>query len=178
MRLFERGLRRAGFPLSLSEGYNPRPRITFLSALPLGVESREEWVEVELFEPADAAAFPQRLAGEFPEGLRVISGEPATAKMSAVAATWEAELPAGASPDPRAVLDRADLVVERKTQDGVRRVDIRPWIETIVVEAGRVTFVTKITDGGAARPEEVLVALGVAGARTVRVRTALAPRGR
>ncbi len=40
--------RRAGLPLSTSKGFNPRPKLSFAMALPVGTECLEEWVDVEM----------------------------------------------------------------------------------------------------------------------------------
>lgn len=40
--------RRAGLPLATSQGFNPRPQISFAMALPVGTECLEEWVDIEV----------------------------------------------------------------------------------------------------------------------------------
>ena len=44
-RAWERMLRRAGFPLVFSQGYNPRPRLQLATPLPLGITSRFEIID-------------------------------------------------------------------------------------------------------------------------------------
>ena len=46
-----RSLRRSGLPLSFSAGFHPLPRVSFYDALPLGVESLAETMDVELATP-------------------------------------------------------------------------------------------------------------------------------
>jgi radical SAM family uncharacterized protein len=46
--LFYRASKRAGLPLSHSEGFHPLPKIIFATALPVGVESLTEVVDIEL----------------------------------------------------------------------------------------------------------------------------------
>ena len=176
MRLFERGLRRAEFPISLSEGFNPRARVTFLSALPLGVESMDEWVEIELTEEREAGDFVKRLTGQFPEGLKITEAAKAEGRVAAVEAEYEAEI-GDAVVDVAALLARTELNVERRTPEGKSRtVDIRPWIARVEAADGKARFAIKITDNGSARPEEVMKALGITGARIVRVKTVLAAK--
>lgn len=45
-RVFERACRRAGIPLAYSQGFNPHPKITFGSALAVGVEGEQEFVDL------------------------------------------------------------------------------------------------------------------------------------
>lgn len=47
-RVFERALRRAGVPMALSQGYSPRPKISWQGAVPTGVSSEAEYVELQL----------------------------------------------------------------------------------------------------------------------------------
>jgi len=71
MRALERALRRSGLPLSFTEGYNPRPRMSYSPALPLGVAAEAEYMEVAVLEEVDGAEVKERLNRTLPEGLRV-----------------------------------------------------------------------------------------------------------
>jgi len=53
VRTIERSVRRAGLPITLSGGFNPRPRMSFAPALPVGVSSNSEFVDILLKEPID-----------------------------------------------------------------------------------------------------------------------------
>ncbi|MCE9583081.1 MAG: TIGR03936 family radical SAM-associated protein [Planctomycetes bacterium] len=176
MRLLERGLRREEFPISLSEGFSPRPRVTFLSALPLGVESVDEWVEIELTENREPGDFVTRLVGQLPAGMVVTEATRAEGRVAAVEAEYEAEI-GGATVDTAALLARKEVPVERRTNDGKSRtVDIRPWILQVATADGKLRFSIRITDNGSARPEEVLRELGVTGARILRTKTVMAAK--
>jgi len=72
-RLWERLLRRADLRLSMSEGFNPKPRIGFPSALALGIEGLDEVVEIELAQPIEAEQLQQRLAADGQPGLEIRS---------------------------------------------------------------------------------------------------------
>lgn len=48
MRLFERAMRRSEFPVAFSQGFNPRPRMSFASALALGATSEWELCQLDL----------------------------------------------------------------------------------------------------------------------------------
>ena len=49
-RMWERALRRAGLPLAYTEGFSPRPQLSFGLALPTGCESLAEYLDVALDE--------------------------------------------------------------------------------------------------------------------------------
>ena len=76
-RMWERALRRARLPLAYTEGFSPRPQISFGLALPTGAESLAEYLDVAL-DPARAAAagvdvgtLPAVLDGFLPAGITV-----------------------------------------------------------------------------------------------------------
>jgi hypothetical protein len=50
-RIWERALRRAGVPVAYTEGFSPRPRLSFGLALPTGYESDAEYLDVDLLDP-------------------------------------------------------------------------------------------------------------------------------
>ncbi len=69
MRCLERMLRRAEFPIAMSQGFNPRPKITFALALGLGIEGLREVVDLELSEPLDLSDIVGRLRAVAPPGF-------------------------------------------------------------------------------------------------------------
>lgn len=52
VRLFPRLFRRIGLPVYYSEGYNPKPQMSFTPALPLGAAGLAELVDIKLIEDA------------------------------------------------------------------------------------------------------------------------------
>ena len=72
-RLWERLLRRAGLVLSMTEGFHPKPRVGFPSALALGVESIDEVVEIDLAEELAAQELLERLESDQQPGLNIKS---------------------------------------------------------------------------------------------------------
>ena len=74
MRLLERLLRRASLPFRSTEGFNPKAKITFASALSLGIIGHEEVVEIELDGDHSAESVIEVLSPLVPEGFRFLSG--------------------------------------------------------------------------------------------------------
>lgn len=72
-RLWERLLRRAQLKLSMTEGFHPKPRIGFPSALALGTNGLHEVVELDLAETPDAADLLERLRQDDQPGLTIHS---------------------------------------------------------------------------------------------------------
>jgi hypothetical protein len=75
MRSFERVMRRAAFPVAYSQGFNPRPKMAFASALSVGATSDWELCQVDLAEETPDASLPalvEDLNRQCPPGLRVL----------------------------------------------------------------------------------------------------------
>ena len=68
VRLFELCLRRLGIPLSYTQGFNPRPKTISSPALPVGIESEEEYIAFAI----KGKDYANILAGlELYEGLKI-----------------------------------------------------------------------------------------------------------
>ena len=72
VRLFQRAVRRAGLPVSLSQGFTPHYRISFGQALKLGVESNNEAASFLLEEAMEPEDFMEILNKKLPEGIKVL----------------------------------------------------------------------------------------------------------
>ena len=76
-RMWERALRRARLPLAYTEGFSPRPQLSFGLALPTGCESLAEYLDVVLDDSRpeiaeiDLGELPARLTRLLPEGVDV-----------------------------------------------------------------------------------------------------------
>jgi radical SAM-linked protein len=76
-RMWERALRRASLPLAYTEGFSPRPQLSFGLALPTACESLAEYLDVVLDDgrPETAAievsSLPDLLTGLLPDGIVV-----------------------------------------------------------------------------------------------------------
>jgi radical SAM family uncharacterized protein/radical SAM-linked protein len=71
MTQVSRAFKRARITVKHSEGFNPKPRIGFSPALPLGVMSSVEFFDAEIFDPAPVRALMDRLNRELPDGLNI-----------------------------------------------------------------------------------------------------------
>ena len=69
MRAWERIVRRADLPIAYSQGFNPRPRLTFASALPVGYTGRAEVMDVELTSVVTPQDLLLKLRPQLPAGF-------------------------------------------------------------------------------------------------------------
>jgi radical SAM-linked protein len=69
LRTMERAIRRSGLPIAYTEGFHPRVKVQFASALPVGIASKGELMDLELREDITALDALGRLKNELPSAL-------------------------------------------------------------------------------------------------------------
>ncbi|MCH9054492.1 TIGR03960 family B12-binding radical SAM protein [Synechococcus sp. PCC 6716] len=94
LRLLERAVRRAHLPIAFSGGFHPSPRIATASALPLGMASEGELVDLEFHQPVDPEVVLSQLRQQLPPELplyccEVVPLSAPAASQALVAATYE-----------------------------------------------------------------------------------------
>ena len=163
MRLMTRAIRRAGVPVTFSRGFNPRPRISILAPLPVGIEAENELMEMRLDEPLSPDSIRDSLNDELVDGIEITDVEPADRPMKPdFRADYEVELPDGLNverADLEAVMARGQVCVELKTAKGVKTVDLRPFLISLELFDGKLRFAARVTPQGTARPDAVVKAV-------------------
>ena len=69
VKIMMRAFRRARVPLKFTEGFHPAPKVSFESALPVGMESTEERFQVETPFHVQPESLIERVNEQLPEGL-------------------------------------------------------------------------------------------------------------
>ena len=195
MRALERGMRRARLPLAYSEGFNPRPRVSYASALSVGHTSDAELMALALSEPMDPADLRKALNAALPNGLEILQAwstpphKPKTTLGDVDTAEYAVRVE-GPLHDARLAarveefMAQDEVVITRVRDKGSKDLNLRPLVGAAAVvraAAAEAELNLRLRTGsaGGARPEEVLAALGVKG-RAFRVsvnRTALYASG-
>jgi radical SAM-linked protein len=140
--LFYRASKRADLPLIHSEGFHPMPRIVFATALPVGLESLTEIVDVELEGRITPLEVMERLNPMLPQGIEIFEA---------------GEVPISSPPDSllhrsvywillnhlfskeeviakiKRVLEKGEFLIHQERKGKRRSVDIRPLIERMEV---------------------------------------------
>ena len=74
MRVFQRAFKRAGLPLTHTQGFNPRPSVSIALPLSVGIESRCELLDFELYgEKIPNEEIHSKLNEALVAGVRVLS---------------------------------------------------------------------------------------------------------
>ncbi len=174
-RLFERALRKLQLPVAYTEGFSPRPKLSFGLALTVAHESEAEYLDVELSEPIDLEALPAALTDALPDGMgvdAVIGIEPGTPSLqqAIVACDWRLEI-LGTTPDAleRAVADvlaADELPLERVRKGKTTVTDVRPAILHLEImgptDDGVELYAQLATETVSLRPAELVRTLAAA----------------
>jgi len=75
VHLFYRASKRADLPLCFSEGFHPMPRIIFATALPVGMESLMEIVDIECEGKITPPEVLEKLNQTLPPGVEIVEAE-------------------------------------------------------------------------------------------------------
>jgi len=168
LRTLERLFRRAVLQLAMSEGFHPRPRMSFPSALSVGVEALNEVMELELVEDLDASELLQRLQQHTVEGLEFTKVEALAAnspKGRVVSVTYEFPVPADRREEIAASIER--LLAEDShwvtRPHDEKSVEVRQGVQQLKLNGDRVRMQLAVSQESPARPREVIAAIGLAG---------------
>ncbi len=177
MSVFHRAVRRAKLPLRFSGGFHPAPRISFPDALPTGVESDAEIIDLELFRPVGSREAVEGLNRQLPEGFKVLEGAAVHWKTPSPSASikevlYRVVLPPAAPADLAERLD-AFLIAEEvqgfRVKDGRRaQVDMRSGVLDLQIEDAALWLT--LEKGSPVALAAHLLDLAPEEARTLRVR--------
>ena len=153
MRLFQRAFKRAGLPLTHTQGYSPRPSVSIALPLSVGIESQCELLDFDLdCEISDFDEIRDRLNAVLIEGVRIREVY-ATGRKIRDLAFLETHI--DLIYDDVSSQDKCDLLqklfcsdtltVVKKTKNGMQDQNIIPMIKSLTVsEAGENCIKLKI----------------------------------
>jgi radical SAM-linked protein len=182
VRVFERAFRRAGMALVHTQGFNPKPRMVFAPACPLGVESEAEYIDLEIGSPVSAQDVGERLQAQLPQGFEVHCVEALAREAAPISAlvlgyVVRFELPAAMPAEEvearvRAFREAPAATVFRARGNRRKEIDLKALVaEVVVTGPHRVLAVIAARQSGSARPSEVVEAIfGLSGEGTRAVR--------
>ncbi len=140
-RMWERALRRTDLPVAWSEGFSPRPLLSFGLALPTGSESTAEYLDIRLDRDpgtlGEGTGLIERLTDLLPEGLQVTAvatlGHAAGSLQQAVTScTWILEVRGVAERELSERIERLltapRIPVRRERKGRLAEDDLRPSV--------------------------------------------------
>jgi len=141
MRLFQRAFKRAGLPLTHTQGYSPRPSVSIAMPLSVGVESFCELLDFELEgEKVDCNEITERLNHALVKGVRVLTCYDTGKKIKelvflkcCVTMEYDQGVPEEAEQSIFALFKQETLLVEKKSKNGMTEQDIIPIIRSFLL---------------------------------------------
>ncbi|AEY65255.1 TIGR03936 family radical SAM-associated protein [Clostridium sp. BNL1100] len=140
MKVFERAIRRARLPIAYSQGFNPHPGMVFGLPLGVGVTSEAEYGDFEITDDEmSAQEFADRLNLQLPKGMEVLAAKKKVSKQNIMATIAASEYivivgtPAECNQKTLKTaidkyLSQKEIVVKKRTKNGVKDTDIRDMI--------------------------------------------------
>jgi len=166
----ERMIRRAEIKMAYSEGFNPHMKISFSSALALGVTAEAEYIDMDVLEEDTLESIMERLNRVAPHGLEVLGGKvmpEKVKKMMAICnyAIYEVTGPVTDVDVDWDVLlksfnDATEISYEKVTPKKTRIIDVKEFVKEPIVATVKDGMVT-LTMGigiypkGTIKPSEV-----------------------
>jgi len=176
-KTWERILRRAGLPLAYSNGFHPQPKFHLAAALPVGMTSTCEIADVWLNGDLPLEKVLTDLQGATAPGIEVLDLVEVAESLPPLQTQLRAADYVATVPEPPPDLaERVGALLAAPTFPRERRgkaYDLRPLVETLVLDGQTLRMRLAARDGATGRPEEVLDALGLSGQVVPVHRTAL-----
>ena len=139
-RIWERSLRRAEIPIAYTEGFSPRPKLSFGLALSTGYESLGEYLDV--FLRGDSGVVPDEVPSRLAPGLalgidvqavEVLEAGAESLQQTVTSCTWHMELggvgPEAVSQTVGEALAATELPLTRERKGRTVVDDVRPGID-------------------------------------------------
>ena len=149
MRLFQRAFKRAGLPLTHTQGFNPRPSVSIALPLSVGVESNCELLDFDLDGDKVANRIVRgKLNDYLLPGIRVIKVYDNGQKIknlalldTVVTLEYDEGVPEGTVSKLQDFFARDEVLVEKKTKtNGIQDQNIIPMIKSLeIVQADQNT---------------------------------------
>jgi radical SAM family uncharacterized protein/radical SAM-linked protein len=178
--LFYRASKRAGLSLCFSEGFHPMPKIVFATALPVGMESLTEMVDMECDAKITPPEVAEKLNQTLPPGIEIKEAEevPLFFHLSSLHDSSIYWVPLDHLPPQeetilkiKEILDKKEFFIHQERDGKKRSVDIRPLIEKMEIKKKPgeeaqwgMELALRRTNGRTAKPAEIVGAvLGLEG---------------
>jgi radical SAM family uncharacterized protein/radical SAM-linked protein len=170
--LFYRAARRAQLPLAFSQGHHPLPRLAFGPAAAHGVESRCEFMDIDLVEAWSPAQVRAVLSPQLPSGLDIMSAHsvPLTGpSVSSSIAAFEYEigldeLVNGSFQDYRARIaafnGACEYPITKRVKGVMRTINARPFVTSLTLaERGVIQTTIRFGPEGTLKPADLVAAV-------------------
>lgn len=141
MRVFQRAFKRAGLPLTHTQGFSPRPSVSIALPMSVGVESCCELLDFDLDgEPVPGEEILARLNNALVDGVRVLKVYDAGDKIRDIALLdcsvfleYDNGISDVGKEELHKLFSQSSVIVEKRGKNGITQQDIVPLIRELQI---------------------------------------------
>lgn len=167
IRAIERAVRRAGIPIAYSQGFNPKPQISFGPPTSVGMESIAELADFHMDYQIGTDIFEETMNKALPPGIKILEtynvllNKPSiTAEIKQasylVELSAQSDSAAGLSEQTKKILAAKEIMVDKKSKTGIRAINIRPMIYELIERDGSLYMTLAANPSATLRPDMVV----------------------
>ena len=167
-----RALRRSSIELAYSVGYHPHPKISFATATSVGMESRQEYADINAQEySADFDLLKKEINLNLPAGVEILEirklaqGEKAIAQATQ-GFEYELQLPAAIDSSRLTAMEEniknflaaSTFNIQKVSKGKTVTKDIRPFVQILTLDSvgKKIKFTVSYIQEGSARPTDII----------------------
>jgi len=167
-----RALRRSSLAIAYTEGFHPHPKISFATATSVGMESRQEYMDITAQEYlADFNLLKNEINLNLPTGVKILEIRKLSPEEKAIAQAtqgfeYELHLPAAIDSSRMSAIKEniekflaaSNFNIQKVSKGKTVTKDIRPFVQSMILDdAGKkVIFTVSHIQGGSARPTDII----------------------
>lgn len=172
MRFFQKAIRRAGIDVKYSEGFSPHQIMSFAAPLGVGMESRGEYMDIEVLSMTTAQEMKEALNRVMVDGVEILSvsilpDHAKNAMASVAAASYllqkkEGDYPVdGLNGKLAAFLAQETIPYTKETKKGVAELNLKEGIYELEAEnSSAIRMLVNASSSGNIKPGMVMEAFG------------------
>ncbi|MGB5824058.1 MAG: TIGR03936 family radical SAM-associated protein [Proteocatella sp.] len=169
LKIFIRALRRSRIDVFYSEGFHPHPKISFSSALSLGIQSYTEFIDIDIKNDEDEKHFLKDMNESLPDGIDIVEykivEKPIALTKIMNYSLYEFYLEENLQaivPIIEDVIKREELIIQKKNKKKqIKDINVREKIYSIEINSEKnvIKAVLLNSSEGALKPSEMIKAL-------------------
>jgi len=163
VNIFLRAFKRAQIPIKYSQGFHPKPKISFDDPLPIGIESEQERFTLSVADIVNPETITQQLNANLPAGLVINSCQtfaPLTECKSPPVSIYRVTLQTGhfRAENLAAFINSPDVSLSFSNRKGkLKKINLKDMVANIELMDSKLLLVALISEAGkTVRPAQIL----------------------
>jgi radical SAM-linked protein len=166
MRFFERAIMRTGLPVRFTQGFNPRPRMVFVSPLSLGIASKCEHLEIEFCRHIPKEDVVSKVSAFMLDGMKIVGAEELPLRRKGRVEKAFTLKFSGFSQDItkhdgiknaiEILRSDSEMVIQRTSKGKVREINISPSITSATLSGNDIVVEITVIPSETARADELI----------------------